>query len=618
MAADSILSRALRAVAPTIALNRAKARNSLAKIDASTRAISNAADLQQAKVDRLRKMEGVRREQRQAANQLAMIAQRGYNIGKRHVNQIPFDFTSSRDPNVDIMEAVEEANSIVGHMIQNDPIAQDAAEMGVDFIIGEGLQPRCRSTKMKRSGGPNLQLRQKINAKVNASLEKHWENPKHFDYDGTMTYYEMIEVGLKAAMTRGDLMIIKVPRSREFCERRGLTMPYQCRLMDASWLNRHMTEYEGNKVVGGIEQSSEGGIEAFHFHEQQRADGVMGSSIRVPASAVIHWFRQDFPGQKRGITWFASSVNALINLEDNADAALERMKGETGMGVVLSVPFGMDPEDAMIGHADDYASSDFLTGGSSLTVDESTAAPEDIGLRSDGRPVDGFGRPVEYVEAGGVVRVRDGVKVEKLDPTPSGGFETFMNYSGRRVASGLGLMYEMLFNDWKNSNHSLARVSLEKVNVRNKRLRYRIIRAVCQPIYDLHIQSGIVARRWAEDDAARGIQDRWVTTDYWVPGEITSSEVSWIEPPKISPDEERDARARQWNMDSGETDLEEVLTRRGQDPYEVIRRRAEFAAWAKDECGYDVDACRSNKVGRSINNPDAIEDPDPQNEDTDQ
>src|SRR3954454_3101291 len=50
------------------------------------------------------------------------------------------------------------------------------------------------------------------------------------------------------------------------------------------------------------------------------------TSVRVDVSDVVHVFRPDYPGQQRGVSWFAPVVLRLHNYDASTDAQLVRQK----------------------------------------------------------------------------------------------------------------------------------------------------------------------------------------------------------------------------------------------------------------------------------------------------
>jgi len=150
---------------------------------------------------------------------------------------------------------------------------------------------------------------------------------------------------------------------------------------------------------------------------------------RIPASEIIHWFDSEYSNQTRGYTRIASAMLHLHWIKGYENAAVTNARISAGkMGF-----FG----DAKDEDVDDFE-GDGQTGteeadNSNTVIDASPGTFSDIGSK----------------------------KFMPFDPTyPTQQHEMFIRTTLRGAASGLGLAYSSLANDYSTANYSSLRAEL--------------------------------------------------------------------------------------------------------------------------------------------------------------
>ena len=168
----------------------------------------------------------------------------------------------------------------------------------------------------------------------------------------------------------GEVLIKKV-----WSDDKSLPIPLQLEILESDYIDTTMHDRSldnGNTLIQGIEFDKKGKRVAYHLYDEHPSTTGSYNSLksrRHKASDVIHLYREDRPGQVRGISWFAPIVIRLKDFDDYEDAQLTRQKiaslfvgiyknldpsdpargkgletGELKPGTFMMAPFGYDME----------------------------------------------------------------------------------------------------------------------------------------------------------------------------------------------------------------------------------------------------------------------------------
>lgn len=268
----NILDRALRQLAPAVALRRVQAR----------KALDLTMNYQAAR------REGSRYEWRRA----------GGGGDADTVNGVRGDLAGiSRD------------------MIRNTPLARRAQQVIASNVVGDGIIPKI-VTRSQAARDEFLGV-----------IESHFDTTA-IDADGRQNLYGLQRLALNTIVDAGEVLI----RRRRRLRTDGLVLPFQIQILEPDYLN---TWVDGETAIGtvireGIEYNQIGQRVAYHLHDTHPGARPTWASRfdsrRVAASEILHIYWQDRPGQMRGVTWYAAVIRALQNLDDFEDAQLVRQK----------------------------------------------------------------------------------------------------------------------------------------------------------------------------------------------------------------------------------------------------------------------------------------------------
>ena len=108
----------------------------------------------------------------------------------------------------------------------------------------------------------------------------------------------------------------------------GGKVPLALEIIEADRLDVDLNETgnSGNEIRMGVERDSWGRPVAYHFKTEHPGDypfgaGAVGQkTVRIPAKDVIHLFKQDRPGQTRGVPWVATAIMKMHHLQGYTEA----------------------------------------------------------------------------------------------------------------------------------------------------------------------------------------------------------------------------------------------------------------------------------------------------------
>lgn len=212
------------------------------------------------------------------------------------------------------------------------------------------------------------------------------------------------------------------------------------RVLDPDQLDGSLTRPlpDGGAIINGVEFDAIGTRVAYWI-KPQRYELAMPANlnpVRVPAEDVIHLFRPDFPGQVRGISWFAPVVLRIAEHDEWHGAQITRQKiGALLAGVITTqdgtTPFAGEMQgDAVIGSLEPGAMV-VLPPGKDVTFSNPPAIAEEA--------------------------------------------NEFARITLHEIAAGLGLPYEVMTGDLSQVNYSSIRAGIVSWRQRIETIQHNVI-----------------------------------------------------------------------------------------------------------------------------------------------
>lgn len=291
------------------------------------------------------------------------------------------------------------------------------------------------------------------------------------------------------------------------------------------------------EIREGIEYDAIGRRVAYWLFEQHPGDAVRFArtsytSRRIAASEILHIYRQDRPGQMRGVSWFAPIALSLQDLSDHQDAQLMRQK----IAACFSA-FRITPESEPVASIDPEV------------------GPAGLGTLSPGR----------------IQNLLPGEDIRFADPPGVEGYDEFTRIVLRSAAAGMGITYEALTGDLSNVNFSSARMGRMEMDRNVSSWQWlMLVPQMMQPIADWTME--------AFDVALAG-------------GRPRQAEIEWVPPHRVLVDPTREIPALRDKVKAGFASRSGVVRELGYDPEDLMeeqKRDAELAR--KAGLAFDSDA----------------------------
>lgn len=290
-------------------------------------------------------------------------------------------------------------------LVRNNAHAARAVSVIEHNVVGAGIIPRLEGgSKAKRERA--------------ARLVREWLDTRQCDADGRNHFYGLQALAMRTIAEAGEVLV----RRRWRRTGDGLALPMQLQVLEPDFLDsgKDGPQPNGNTCYQGIEVDRLGRRVGYWLFEDHPGDLTRLRSVTsrfVPARDILHLYRQDRPGQMRGVPWGAPIIVRLRDFADYEDAQLLRQKIAACFAVFV--------------HDDESA---------------------------DTGPVPGAGQLLEEIGPGIVEHLPPGRDVRFAVPPGVDGYADYSRVSLAAVAVGYGVTYEALTGDLSNVNFSSGRM----------------------------------------------------------------------------------------------------------------------------------------------------------------
>lgn len=374
--------------------------------------------------------------------------------------------------------------------VQNDPILANAAAAWQSGLVGAGAMPASTVT--------DPEARARIMAAWNAWAPRA-------DVSGRGDVYAVQALVARTLAVDGEVLV-------------ALTGGPELRLhvLSVDLLANDLSRtIDGGQIIGGIEFNSIGERTGYHI----RVDAFSLTTHRIDAADMLHIYRQDAPGQIRGLSWFAPvlvGANELAQLQDAMLVGQKIAAMHAGFLIDQNATGGIPYEGTQQGS--------ILTGG--LEPGTLKVLPSGFDIK--------FSSPQQ---------VSTGLELAKLNI--------------RSISAGLGLPDFVVSGDLSNANYSSLRAGLVSWQRKLDQYQYHIlVPQLLTPIW----------RRWLTLEVLSGRLDgdleSWLGVEHYFPP------LPWVDPLK-------DAQAQAELVANGFASRRSVVSSMG---YSVEAVDAEIAA----------------------------------------
>lgn len=437
------------------------------------------------------------------------------------------------DANTALGPALAYLRGAARDVVRNNPWAESAITTIVDNVVGWGIEAKPVPKKNQFF-----------------AVWKEWAGTTACDADGRNDFAGLEALVMRTVVESGECLVRR--RWRRLTD--GFVLPLQLQVLEPDFLDtsKDAELLNGGRIVQGVEFDALGRRAAYWLFREHPGGSRMlgiGASYRVPASEILHIYRNTRAGQVRAATWFAPVLLGLKDFDEFEDATLMKQKIAACLSVVTTDVDGSSPA---LGTADDSA-------------DPAT----------------------DTISPGAIINVPPGRNMEVVQPPSVTDYDPYSKNCLRKFATGIGCSYEDVTGDYTGMPYSAARMSRLRIWARVDGWRWKmLIPQFCTPAW-----------YWAVDAA-------------FLAGKLQGERpgVRWTAPPPpmIEPDKEGLAIQRLRRV--GVRSLSECIRETGYDPDEVFAElQAENDLFDKMGLKFDSDPRNLTQAGQAQSSPAAEE-----------
>lgn len=412
---------------------------------------------------------------------------------------------------------------------RDNDYAKQALRTITNNVVGQGISLQSQ-VKMQRGG--------KLDERVNSMIETEWtkwKRRKNCHTAGLLSFADIERLAIRSLAESGEILIRMI--YRPFGDSK---IPLGLEVIEADLLDDELnvTAQNGNQIRMGVEVDEWGRPVAYYFlarHPGDYALPYLSKEVRrvkhdrIPASEIIHIFVTERPGQTRGVSWFASTIMRLHQMQGYEEAETVAARAAASLMGFIE------------------------TDGGELIGDD---------VEDDQR--------VTEFEPGVFKQLNPGERVNVPNISrPGATFDPFVRAMLRGVAAGIGAAYESISRDYSQSNYSSTRQALLEDRDNWKVLQTWLIEIFHQPVFEKWLEmatlSGVL--NLPRYDVAPDLYNmpRWIPRGW-----------SWIDPTK-------EVTAYKDAVRSGFMTVGDVIAQGGGDIEETFANRERELQMAADK-----------------------------------
>jgi lambda family phage portal protein len=484
---------------------------------------------------------GLRRVRARAAmQQMQEIAERLSYDGAKPSRKSDGWFRPSTDANTEISSALVKLRDGARDLERNNPLAAKGCTEYEIKVVGTGITPQARTGDKeanKRLDDVFAQWAEQGNA------------------DGKPGYYGLQGLGFRSIFRDGEALLrhrSRQPGDGPFVTlgRKKYAIPYQVQLLESDFLDHTKTEVtDTGYIIQGVQFNKFGRIEGYWLYPSHPGASSIANVLRVSnfvstlysADLIEHGMRKQRT-QVRGVTSYAPVMVSLHELDNYEQAEQTRKLIEACLTAFVY-------------------------------------EPDDSGETLGNLVQDASGNKVESFEPGMIAYVKGGKQVQLSEPKAAGGYGEYMRTRHRVIAAGLNIPYEILTNDYSQSNYSSSRMGLVSFKKITEYLQWNVAEPfVCTPVWRRFIDACVVAGIVSAD-----------TPNLYA--------VEWAPPPFDLLDREAEALADIFELRIGKKTWPQLVGEQGQDPEKQLQTIIDWNA--KFDAGGVILDCDPRKAART-------------------
>lgn len=366
---------------------------------------------------------------------------RGAEIGRLTRNWLP--------PNVSGDDAIGAAwpllTARIRDQLRNDPLIAKARRVLTDHVVGTGVMTFAGAMISADDQDDEF------NFESDDAFEYWCEHEA--DVTGRLSHYDQQRLLMNEVASSGEALLLTCTRAD-----RNRSAPLCYQVLEAEQIDDTIDGPArgptGNDVFRGVEVDALGQPVAYYLWDAHPFDSharPSSNSTRVDARRVRHVFLQDRPSQHRGVSWFATIMQCIRDLDWYVGNELTA----AAIGALLTVMITRDP-----------------------------AGNKGTGFAGpDGQTTDEYGNPLFRLGRGTVFHGGPNDKAEVIESKrPNSQAEPWIRLMMQLGGMGIGVSYLRLTGDYSRTNYSSARGAHLDDSAFFRPLQNWFGRQVCVPV----------------------------------------------------------------------------------------------------------------------------------------
>jgi lambda family phage portal protein len=286
--------------------------------------------------------------------------------------------------------------------IRNNPYASKALNTIVSNTVGHGIVPNIK-------GKSSLQTKRLQDA------WKEWAETSLCDVTGLHNFYGLQSLALRSTVESGEILTIKEINSK------GM----QLRLLESDYIvsskESSLLKATDDQLIQGVRVDKFGRVVSYILYKSHPGESRGNlEEVEISKDKICHVYKQDRPGQLRGVSWFHSVIRQMEDFNEFQQATLINRK--------VSACF-----------------TAFITKDAS----NETMASADLKAKREAEM---------QLSPASIMYLNPGEGVEMASPSPIQGYDEYCRQTLRAIAAGIGITYESLTGDYSQVNFSSGRM----------------------------------------------------------------------------------------------------------------------------------------------------------------
>lgn len=313
-------------------------------------------------------------------------------------------FTPEEGPNTNSRRDNRIVRARTRDLYFNNSWYHKAVKILTSNVIGKGLTPKVFTEEKSNNRRDHIQ-----------KAFKDWFGSKEFDYEGKIDGYAMMRLAYMTRIVGGEVLL------RKHITRSGLKL----QVLEPDFIDDTkdgITLDNGGYIQQGIEYSKKGVVVAYWLYDTHPSEYFARrkyTSSRVDVRFIIHFYKQDRPGQGRGLPLGTQILTRLFDLDLFQDAELKKNQ-------IASLLAGFRTTTTDLG---------------SSTPATSSGERKEVGLYP-----------------GTIKSLAAGEDIKFTNPPQHQMYPEYVRTILMEIAAAFGLTYEMLSGDLSKTNFSSSRM----------------------------------------------------------------------------------------------------------------------------------------------------------------